>query len=174
MLQEFVDQVNKTAKKTIEGMHTALPGRITSFDPGTGMASVKPVAKFKKPNGETMDFPEVTGVPVVFPQSKNVTIAWPVKAGDGCLLVFSETALDFWQYGKETDTDLKFDLSNAIAIPGLSQKGNPVMEKACAEDAAVIRSGGTTLTVKASGVVIDGDVTINGSLTTKGGTVNLN
>ena len=168
MLQEFVDQINKTARKATEGMHTALPGKIVSYDAGTGLAVVQPVAKFKKPNGDTMDFPKVTGVPVVFPQSATVSIAWPIKEGDGCLLVFAESTLDYWMYGKETDTTLKFDLSNAIAITGLSPKGRDAMQIACAEDAAVIKAGGTVLKVKSDGVFITGNLTVTG------GVVNLN
>ncbi len=69
-------------------------GRDKKLRPGQGVATVLPKAKFTKPDGSTMDFPEISGVPVMFPQSKNVTIAWPIKKGDGCLLVFSEQALD--------------------------------------------------------------------------------
>lgn len=164
MMQELVAEVNKTAQKTIENMHTALPGVITAYDPGTGMASVQPKAKFKKPNGESMDFPVVTGVPVVFPQSANVTIAFPVKTGDGCLIVFSETALDYWMYGQETPTTLKFDLSNAVVIPGLLAKGNPAMQEACSKDAAVVQAGGTTLVVAPDGVTIRGKLTVTGDV----------
>lgn len=168
MMQELVDQINKTARKATDDMHTALPGEITAFDPGTCMASVQPKAKFKKPNGETMDFPVISGVPVVFPQSEGVTIAWPIKAGDGCLVVFSESALDYWMYGQETDTVLKFDLSNAIAIPGLKAAGNPAMATACAENAVVVNAGGTTLKVKPDGVTIDGNLTVNGKIDATG------
>lgn len=164
MMQEFVDSVNKTAKKAVGEIHTAVPAVITAFDAGTGMATVQPKAKFKKPNGDTMDYPSVSGVPVVFPQSQNVTIAFPIKAGDNCLLVFGEKALDYWLYGKETDTELNFDLSNAIAIPSLKNTGNPAMQKACSEDAVVLQSGGTTLTVKSGMVVIDGDLHVSGKI----------
>ena len=75
MMQEFVDQINKTARSATDDMHTALPGEIKSYDPGKGVATVLPKAKFTKPDGSTMDFPEISGVPVMFPQSKNVTIA---------------------------------------------------------------------------------------------------
>lgn len=61
MMQEFVDQVNKTARKATEDMHTALPGVITSFDPGSGMASVQPKAKFKKPDGKNDGLPGSDG-----------------------------------------------------------------------------------------------------------------
>lgn len=165
MMQEFVEQVNKTAQKAVEGMHTAVPASIVSYDPATNMAVVQPKAKFKKPNGETMDYPTVSGVPVAFPQSGNVVVAYPVKAGDSCLLVFAETALDYWLYGKGTDTELRFDLSNAIAVPNIAATGSAAMQEACSEDAVVIQSGGTKLKLKSDGVHITGNVTVEGSIT---------
>ena len=117
----------------------------------------------------------------MFPQSKNVTIAWPIKKGDGCLLVFSEQALDYWMYGKETDTKLKFDLTNAIAIPNLTSGGNSTMKLACDEDAVTIAAGDTTVKITPSTVqaevggtvltVSPDGVTIEGKLTVKGGIV---
>lgn len=168
MMQEFVDSVNKTAKKAVSEIHTAVPAVITAFDAAKGLATVQPKAKFKKPNGETMDYPSVSGVPVVFPQSKSVTIAFPIKAGDNCLLVFGEKALDYWLYGKETDTDLSFDLSNAIAIPSLSTSGNSAMQMACSEDAAVVQAGGTVLKVKGDAVYIQGNLIVEGKITASG------
>lgn len=165
MMQEFVDNVRKTAKKAVSEIHTAVPAVITAFDAAKGIATVQPKAKFKKPNGETMDYPSVSGVPVVFPQSANVTIAFPIKAGDNCLLVFGEKPLDYWLYGKETDTELSFDLSNAIAIPSLSTTGNAAMQMACDEDAAVVQAGDTILKVKSDAVYIKGDLKIEGKIT---------
>lgn len=149
-------------------MHTALPGEIVKFDASLGLASVQPKAELKKPNGETLDFPVITSVPAVLPQSSNVSIAWPTKPGDGCLIIFCESALDFWMYGKETDTALSFDLSNAIAITGLSWKGRDAMQIACDEDAAVVKVDGTILKVKADSVFVTGNLTV------EGGIVNLN
>lgn len=165
MMQEFVESVNKVAKKTVSQIHTAVPAVITAFDTGKGLATVQPKAKFKKPNGETMDYPSIGGVPVVFPQSQNVTIAFPIKAGDNCLLVFGEKALDYWLYGKETDTELNFDLSNAIAIPSLATVGNAAMQMACDEDAAVVQAGDTVLKVKGDAVYIKGDLKVEGKIT---------
>lgn len=168
MMQEFVDSVNKTAKKAVSEIHTAVPAVVTEFDAAKGLATVQPKAKFKKPNGETIDYPSVSGVPVVFPQSKNVTIAFPIKAGDNCLLVFGEKSLDYWLYGKETDTELDFDLSNAIAIPSLNASGNSAMQEACNEDAAVVKAGGVTLKVKSDAVYVQGDLIVEGKITASG------
>lgn len=183
MMQEFVQEVTDTVKDTLKGVHTAIPGSIVSFDPGTGLATVLPTMKFKKPNGTTVDFPQVTGVPVVFPQSmgQQATIAYPVKAGDGCLIIVAEQSIDYWLYGQETDTDLDFDLTNSICIPGLFAKANPVMAEACNGNAVVVNVKGTKVTVKGGSVQVDagtitlnGNVTVSGNFTTQGGVVNLN
>lgn len=173
MLQEFVKSVKDTAQKNTENMHTAVPAVIVEYDASTGLATVLPKAQFKKPNGEKIDYPPISGVPVAFPQSKNVTIAFPVKEGDNCILVFGEQALDYWLYGKETDTDLKFDLSNAMAIPNIATAGNPAMQEACNEDAVVIRSGSVTLKVKSDAVHIIGDLKVEGTITSTSGTMNV-
>ena len=165
MMQELVEQINRIARKAAEGKHTAMPGEITEYDPAKGMAIVQPKAKFKKPNGETMDFPAISGVPVIFPQSEKVSITWPIKPGDCCLLICCESALDYWMYGQETDTVLKFDLSNAIAIPGLSPEGNEAMQTACDENAIVISNGDTVMKISEDGVTIEGDLKVKGSIT---------
>ena len=183
MLQEFVQEIDNTVAKKMSGMHTAMPGIIVSFDPGKMLATVLPKMKFKKPDGKTIDYPQITGVPVVFPlgAGQRATVAFPVKAGDGCVIVVSEQSLDFWMYGQETATDLSFDLTDAMCIPGLFLKTNPAVQAACAQNAVVVDAGGSRITVKAGTVTIDaptiianGNVKVNGDFTVSGGIVNLN
>lgn len=104
-----------------------------------------------------------------------------MKAGDGCLILFAEQALDQFLYERDTGTDLKFDLSNAVAIVGLFAKGNSVMEEATSSSAVIVDVKGTRVKVQdglvqidAAAVNINGNVTITGNLTTSGGVVNLN
>lgn len=80
-------------------------------------------------------------------------VAFPVKPGDGCYLVISEQSLDYWMYGQETGTNLKFDLTNAVAIPGLFAKANTVVAEACSQDAIIVDVSGTRLTVKSNGLI---------------------
>ena len=112
---------------------------------------------------------------------QQATIAYPVKAGDGCLIIVAEQSIDYWLYGQETDTDLDFDLTNSICIPGLFAKANPAMAEACNENAVVVDVKGTKVMVKAGSVQVEadtitlnGNVTVNGNFTTQGGVVNLN
>ena len=180
---EFVEQVKQTVNTLLDQVHTCTPGKIVSFDPGSCQATVLPAMKIKKPDGKMMDYPQITGVPVLFPQSygQGATIAFPVKPGDGCLIFFAEQALDQFLYERDTGTDLKFDLTNADAIVGLFVKGNSVMAEATNGNAIIVDVKGTRVTVKsglvqidAATVKINGNVTITGDLTTTGGTVNLN
>ena len=71
MMQEFVHETNKAIQEALKGVHTSMPGKIVSFDPSTGLATVLPTMKFRKPDGTTMEYPQITGVPVMFPQSMN-------------------------------------------------------------------------------------------------------
>lgn len=171
MMQEFVQEVLNLVDKKIREMHTAFPGKIVSFDPETGLAAVLPVMKYKKPDGTTVDYPQISGVPVVFPQGMGgkATIAYPVTAGDTCMVIVSEQAIDYFLYDQETETDLAFDMTNAICIPGLFNKANSVMAEACEKNAVIMDVKGSRVVVgedaveiAAPNVKITGNVTVNG------------
>lgn len=171
MMQEFVEAVKNTVINELRDLHTAVPGKIISFDASTGLATVLPVMKFKKPDGTSIDYPQITGVPVMFPQGygQSAAIAFPVKAGDGCLIIVAENSIDYWLYGQETDTNLSFDMTNAICIPGLFAKANADMKQACDENAVVVNCSGSKIVLKKGQAQITAEtVTINGNLKVNG------
>lgn len=164
MMQEFVQRINDASNEAVEKIHTAMPGKISSYDASKGVATVQPTMKFKKPDGNTIDYPQITGVPVLIPQTmgQSATIGFPIKEGDECLIVVAEKSIDYWMYGQETDTDLSFDLTDAICIPGLFAKANSVEKEACDNNAIIIDVKGTRITVKDKNVIVDSDnVTVN-------------
>lgn len=170
MMQEVVEQLQAMVKSSVNGIHTAIPGSIVDFDPGTCLATVSPKMKYTKPDGSKINYPNVAGVPVCFPQGagQKVSVTYPIKSGDGCLLIASEQSLDYWMYERETATDLRYDLTNSVALVGLFSKSSPEIQKACEENAVVIKADSTTITIKSDGVDIEGDVTIKGNLTVEG------
>ncbi len=149
MLQEFAQEVENTARKVMEEIHTAMPGTIVSFSPGSGMAVVQPTGKFTSASGRRMNYPAISDVPLSIPicQSAGAGIAYPVKEGDSCIIIVSEIELDEWRSGAEADGSLHFDLSSAMAVPGLLVGGGELMQKACAEDAVVMAAGTTEVKV---------------------------
>lgn len=173
MMQELVQQIKNLVDDMIGQMHTALPGKILKFDVEKCQALVQPIGRFKKPDGAFIDLPQIANVPIVFMQSagQQATVAYPIEKGDGCLLLFAEQALDYWLLGNSGDTkaDLKFDLTNCIAIPGLFSAANNVIQEACRKRAVIIECLGRRIAVSEAGIAIRGDVTVEGSIKASGG-----
>lgn len=177
MLQEFIESLKNMMTAKINEIHTAIPGKIVSFDTKTGLATVLPTMKFRMKDGSTVAYPQITGVPVVFPQGlgQQATIAFPVKPNDSCLIIVAEHSIEYWLYGQETDTDLSFDLTDAFCIPGLFPAANKVVAEACEQNAVIVDVKGTravirkdSVSVTAQNVVIEGDLRVNGSISATG------
>lgn len=160
MMQEFVQQIENTIKESIYEIHTALPGTISKFDPASGMATIKPSGTMAMKNGQRLKYPSIVKVPVVFPQAggQDTVIAYPVKPGDGCVIIICENDLKPWMsHGKDTESDMKFDLTNAVCIPGLFSEGNEAMQKAVEEDAIIIKNKDMEMMMKADKFQVEYD-----------------
>jgi hypothetical protein len=143
MMQELTQELKHLLLDTIRDVHTAVPGKILKFDPDTCEASVQPTAKFRKPDGSLLDFPQIHAVPVFFPQAlgQKVTFTWRVEPGDEVIVFFLEQALDQWRTGAESATELKFDLQNAFAITGFFAKANPLVKRAHENESIILQRG---------------------------------
>jgi hypothetical protein len=107
----------------VSNIHTAMPGQVVSYNPSTNRASVQPNGNYKAEDGRNIRYPIIHNVPVQFPMGQGGTsgITFPINAGDGCLLVFSETQNDdFLGNNKGDSPDVRrHSLNDAIAIPGV-------------------------------------------------------
>ena len=141
MMQEVTQGMKNLMADTIRDVHTAVPGTIVSFDPDKVEATVQPTAKFRKPDGTQIDFPQIHEVPVFFPQAvgQKVTITWHVEPGDEVTIFFLEQALDQWRTGAEAKTELRFDLQNAFCMTGLAPKPNPLVRRAHDNESIIIQ-----------------------------------
>ncbi len=163
MKQDFAQQINNSIHDVMNEMHTAMPGKILSCSGST--ASVQPSLRFKTPKGQFLQYPVISNAPIVVPHSGNAAIAVPIKPGDDCLIVVSEQAIDEWSSGAEDDTQLKFDLTNAICIPGLCRTSIEAQEEANGTDSVVIACGSNKICVSDIVIAIRGNVEIEGKLT---------
>lgn len=110
----------------VENARVALPGIITSYDAGSNRASVKPSGNYKAKDGRAVPYPVIYNAPVVFPTGNGGTagVTFPIKSGDGCLIVFSDESLSGYLSGSGTNQDpRKHSLNDAIVIPGLYANG---------------------------------------------------
>lgn len=193
--QELVYKAVSDAIST--GLRVALPGIIQSFDPEAVTVTVQPAIKggIRQADGSTVStsLPLLVDVPAIFPRGGGVTLTFPVKAGDECLVVFGDRCIDFWwQNGgvQEPGTDARqhhladgFALigpqSQAQKISGISTSaaqlrtddGAAFIELDPGSHAVNVTTTGK-LTASALGgteinspeIVLNGNVTINGNL----------
>ncbi len=117
--------IDSATLRVLSRVNTSIPGIVQSYDQTTQEATVLPAIKREvdTEDGTAIEaLPVVPGVPVVFPGAGAYKITWPLAKGDTVLLVCSQASLDQWlQRGGTVDPrdPRKFDLSDAVAIPGL-------------------------------------------------------
>lgn len=97
-----------------------MPGIVQSFDADSVTCDIQIGIKGES-GGESTNLSVLTSVPVVFPRGGGVTMTFPIKSGDECLLVFGDRCIDFWHQSgdiQETVDERQHDLSDAFAIIG--------------------------------------------------------
>lgn len=163
---EFKAIIKGWIQNGIGEIHTALPGKVVSYNAGANKAQVQPVGAYKVKDGRNLTFPIIHDVPVVFPMGMggNAGITFPVVAGDGCLIVFSESQMDdFLNAGHDSEDLRKHDIRDAICIPGLYAP--QVSASGASQSSVNIFCGDTRITVASGSVTISGaTLTVDGDV----------
>lgn len=166
----------------LKDLHTCLPGIIAKFDAATQTASVQPAIKRVFTEKGAVNLPLCVDVPVAFPGGGDFFVTFPVQAGDECLLLFSERAIDLWhaQGGTKPPAEYRLhDLSDGIAIVGLNSHPKKIANFNATAMELRNRTNSVRIRLNANGEIdIKGNVNIDGNLnitgTTIGNGVNLN
>lgn len=116
----------------LDGLRVAMPGRIESYDPSTGRASIVPLlmVPVHKDDGtvESVALRKLVEVPVLMPGAGGRYVKLPVTAGDACLLIFADFSVDEWK-AKGGVVDPKglgqHAIADAFAIVGLRAPESP-------------------------------------------------
>lgn len=75
----------------------AFAGRIVSYKGhAKRLATVQPSVRIPTPAGPLLDVPPIIDVPVVFPSTLAGSLLFPVRAGDGVLIIVSEVGIGKW------------------------------------------------------------------------------
>ena len=182
-------------------LRCASPGIIMSFDPDTQTATVQIaiterikcnadefIAKYGA-NVASIEIPILPDVPVVYPCAGDFFLTFPVKAGNECLVVFSDACIDAWfqSGGVQDQMSLRrHDLSDAFAIVGVTSQPhkltgwstnsvqlrnkNKTNFVELSETELNMTFGANKIKIDASGITITGPVTLNNTLDVKGTT----
>lgn len=188
--REFLGDPQEALRAAMDGrqatMWTALPGIIQKYDADKQTVDVQPAIKgaVLKPNNvvESVTMPLCLDCPVQFPSGGGVTLTFPVKEGDECLLVFASRCIDAWWQQGDVQTQAEFrmhDLSDGFAVIGfrsvpnaLSPAADPDKVQLRSDDASTLIEldpDGQVITLTApGGVTINADVTVNGTIDATG------
>ena len=149
-----IDLLNVVFDGFIRELHFAIPGKVIEYDLKTNQVSVLPQVKRKYIGAATAhDLPIINNVPVIFPRTENSHIKFPIKPGDFGQILFNERSIDIWQSaGTETDPQdaRKFDLNDAVFIPGLFPLTKPLETKG-APDSVEIRNNSGFIEILSNG-----------------------
>ncbi len=151
----LADAIRQSVLYQLNNVHTALPASIISYDYTVQKATVQPLLNKYWTDGTDTPYLPLENVPVIFPRAGGASLTFPVVEGDTCLLLFIERSMDRWlqQGGQVTTKDSrKFDLSDAVAIMGLS----PFSENSLATNNTdlLLTYNGSSFRIKENGDVV--------------------
>jgi phage gp45-like len=153
-MDDIVDLLKKLTSHVSNGIRVCMPATIETYDFLTQQASVKIDMQELYEDGETIDYPVVSGVPVVFMASGGASITMPVNRGDYCMLIYADRDMSNWLLGgtgQKPDSMRMHNLSDAIAIMGLF----PFTSSARAENNTdvLITYSGSKIILKPNGII---------------------
>jgi len=147
-------------------LHTALPGRVRSYDAATQTADIEPMIKRGVPTGGEEDevvleaLPVLPSVPVLFPSGGQCFVTFPLAVGDPVLIVFSERDTSHYRAtGAVADPGVPtmHGLSGAVAIPCAFGPRSAAMSGVSSADLVVGRVNGlANLTIKSGSAEFGG------------------
>lgn len=155
----------------LKDLHTCLPGIISKFDPATQTAEVQPAIRRIFTEVGAVNLPLCVDVPVCFPGGGDWFFTFPVQVGDECILVFSERCIDGWAIDgqiSEPEDYRQHDLSDAFAIVGVNSQPNKLASFNSTSAEVRNRAASVKMTFTDAGIVVTGNLTINGQVTANG------
>lgn len=121
------EAVSKAVLSIVDGIHTAIPGVIQAYDGSKMLADVRVSINATFGDKTVLTAPVIFSVPVIFPRSAKASFTFPLEKGDSVLLIVAERSIDEWMEkgsGATPDDPRRFDLSDAVAIPGCFNTGS--------------------------------------------------
>lgn len=131
-MSDLVNAMKSAIESRVRNIHTALPGRVESYDASKQTADIVPMVIPTVPGADEDDadteapLPKLMSVPIVFPRAGDFAITFPVRKGDTVLLIFAERDIGRWRATGERERPIvstPHGISGAVAIPGLYPSG---------------------------------------------------
>jgi hypothetical protein len=123
--------INDLMQKISNSIRVAMPASVESYDFKTQKADIKIDMQELYQNETSLDYPVLSGVPVIFPRCGGASITMPIVRGDTCLVMFLDRDTTSWLLGGKNTKPKSMrshHLSDAVAIrPRWSERVIPAM-----------------------------------------------
>lgn len=154
-----LELIEAAIRDASDAWHVSIPAKVKAYDVATQTVTAIPQILIPYQDEELdsgvgyRECPPISGVPVLFPRGNGGYILWRLAVGDPVMLVFASASLDDWKQlgGVATspvkpESDRRFNISDAWAIPGVSPPTAPIAGAAghadlCIEAATEIKLG---------------------------------
>lgn len=184
MIQELVEQIENTIKDVMNSsLHTSMPAKIVNIDEKKGLVDLQPLGSYYV-NGVELEYPIVPAVPLVLNAGKEYACVSPIKKGDTVMMTCAEQSMSSWLTDTSNDQmDERFELQNAMAVPGLQKGTVEAQAEANEDDAIVVKNSnakvkiwkdkievtsGCKIVIEEDSVTIHGNLHVNGDITCTG------
>jgi len=147
--------MNQAIENALNNVNVSIPAQVVAVDNAKGFVDVQPVLKKRYSDGELVDIPVISKVPIATYRANDAFISLPVKVGDYVNLIFSQRSLDVWlnKGGIVDPVDpRKFNISDAIAYLGVYPETMP-LDGVSSED-LVIKNAASKISVKPNGEIV--------------------
>ena len=137
------DVIELAIRRYVRSLRTGFPAVVVAYDHDPPRASVRPVVRSRRVNGETFEVetylpPVIANVPVGFEATPNGGLTFPLERGDFVFVECAERSMDEWKMGGGTDATprhtRRFDISDAVIVTKIRPFNDPL--PATALDAA--------------------------------------
>lgn len=157
---DLLDVLAEFERKILDNIHTAMPGRIESYDPATQRADVQPLIRQRVPKADTderehvyEDLPLIPSVRVLHPRGGGAFVHLPIAAGDTVLLVFCSSGIGHWEAGdgsiQDAGDERRHHPAHAVAIPGMYPAAKNIPSEDARTDELVLGfEGGTAVRLR--------------------------
>lgn len=123
---DYIDLSENSILNKLSEVHTATLAKVISVNETT--INAKPVFK-RKVEDKEVEYPVFQDIPVMFLGGGATSTAYPIEAGDYCLLIVCERSFDNWYEGNDDKTPLEdrmFDYSDSFAFVGAKNKAGGI------------------------------------------------
>ena len=118
--------MRRSGGSALLSVFTCIPGVVHEFDAASARAVVQPAIDGME-DGLQVPHPPLLDVPVIYPSGGSYMVTFPLIAGDGVLLLFSQRGItdfkDRLRQGEDVansrpDPNVYFRVQDAVALPG--------------------------------------------------------